>query len=123
MIQIKIVPYSNYTICAIFQSVNVRNRLLLLQSNFILKEVRLNVNYKNYLKEQKPRGINFLKPAFNVAAPFIGMAVSAKTKNSNVGQATTNILKSISGGKILSRHAWKWTLFESYVKIISNKYL
>ena len=44
----------------------------------------------------------FLKPAVNVAAPFIGMAVSAKTKTPKVGQATTNILKSISGGKILS---------------------
>ena len=30
------------------------------------------------------------------------MAASAKTKNPKVGQATTNILKSISGGKILS---------------------
>ena len=30
------------------------------------------------------------------------MAVSAKTKNPKVGQATTNILKSISGGKSLS---------------------
>ena len=30
------------------------------------------------------------------------MAVSAKTKNPKIGQATTNILKSISGGKILS---------------------
>ena len=44
----------------------------------------------------------FLKPAVNVAVPFIGMAVSAKRKNPKVGQATTNILKSISGGKILS---------------------
>ena len=43
-----------------------------------------------------------LKPAVNVAAPFIGMAVSAKTKNPKVGAATTNILKSISGGEILS---------------------
>ena len=33
----------------------------------------------------------FLKPAVNVAAPFIGMVVSAKTKNPKVGQATTNI--------------------------------
>ena len=40
---------------------------------------------------------NFLKPAVIVAAPFIGMAVSAKTKNPKVGQATTNMLKSISG--------------------------
>ena len=44
----------------------------------------------------------FLKPAVNVTSPFIGMAVSAKSKNPKVGQATTNILKSISGGNILS---------------------
>ena len=44
----------------------------------------------------------FIKPALNATAPFIGMAVTAKTKNPKVGQATTNILKSISGGKILS---------------------
>ena len=43
----------------------------------------------------------FLKPAVNVAAPFIGMPVSAKTKNPKIGQATTNILKSISGGTVL----------------------
>ena len=44
----------------------------------------------------------FLKPAINATAPFIGKAVSAKTKNPRVGQATTNILKLISGSKILS---------------------
>ena len=35
----------------------------------------------------------FLKPAKNATVPFIGMAVSAKTKNPKVGQATTKILK------------------------------
>ena len=30
------------------------------------------------------------------------MAVSAKTRNPKVGQATSNILKSLTGGKILS---------------------
>ena len=44
----------------------------------------------------------FLKPAINASAPLIVMAVSAKSKNPKVGQATTNILMSISGGKILS---------------------
>ena len=44
----------------------------------------------------------FLKTVVSVAVPFIGMAVSAKTKNLKVGQATTNLLKSISEGKILS---------------------
>ena len=44
----------------------------------------------------------FLKPAINATALFVGMALSAKTKNPKVGQATAKILKSISGGKILS---------------------
>ena len=44
----------------------------------------------------------FLKPARNIASPYIGMAVSAKTNNPKIGAATTNILKSISEGKFLS---------------------
>ena len=42
------------------------------------------------------------KPAVKVTAPFIGMALRSKTKNPKVGAATTNILKSISGGKNLT---------------------
>ena len=60
-----------------------------------------NKRQKNYRGSQttwnKP-----LKPAINATAPFIGMAVSDKTKNPKVRQTTTNIIKSISGGKILS---------------------
>ena len=37
-----------------------------------------------------------------MASPYIGKAVSAKTKNPKVGQATANILKTLTGGKILS---------------------
>ena len=44
----------------------------------------------------------FLKPAVNTLAPVIGMAVGAKSRNPKVGQATTNILKRISGGEILA---------------------
>ena len=44
----------------------------------------------------------FLKPALNMASPYIALAVSAKTKNPKIGQATSNILKSLTGGKILS---------------------
>ena len=44
----------------------------------------------------------FLKPALNIASPYIGMAVSSETKNPKVGQATAKIIKSISGGKIVS---------------------
>ena len=50
----------------------------------------------------KTAGVKFLKPPINMASPYIGMAVSAKTKNPKIAQATTKILKSISGGKVLS---------------------
>ena len=57
---------------------------------------------KKIFKGSQTAWNKFLKPAVNVAAPFIGMAVGAKTKCPKVAAATTNILKSISGGKTLS---------------------
>ena len=44
----------------------------------------------------------FLKPTINTLAPVIGMAAGAKSKNKQIGAATTNILKSLTGGNILS---------------------
>ena len=43
----------------------------------------------------------FLKTAVNVAAPFIGIAVIAKTKTPKVVQATKFILEAKSGAKIV----------------------
>ena len=43
-----------------------------------------------------------LKPAINASTPFFDIAVGAKIQNPKVAAATTNILKSFSGGKILS---------------------
>ena len=57
---------------------------------------------KKIFKGSQSAWNKFLKTALNVAAPFIGMAVSAKTKNPKVGATTINILRSFSGGKILS---------------------
>ena len=64
--------------------------------------VQKKVKLQNFFKGTQVAWTKFLRPAVIVAAPFIGMAVSAKTKNPKVGQATTNDLKSISGGKILN---------------------
>ena len=45
----------------------------------------------------------FFKPTKNNLATIIGTVVGAKRKkNAKVGAATTNILKSLPGGKILS---------------------
>ena len=46
--------------------------------------------------------INFLKLAINATTPFFGMAPATKSKYPAVGEATTTILKSVSGGKTLS---------------------
>ena len=57
---------------------------------------------KKVFKGSKTAWDRFLRPAVNVAAPIVGMAVAAKSKNPKAGQATAQILKSISGGKILT---------------------
>ena len=57
---------------------------------------------KKIFKGSQTAWNKLLKPAVIMTAPFIEIAVSAKTKNPKVGQATTKFLKSISGGKILS---------------------
>ena len=57
---------------------------------------------KRIFKGSQTAWNKFLKPTINTLAPVIGMAVGAKSKNKQVGAATTNILKSLTGGKILS---------------------
>ena len=57
---------------------------------------------KSIFKGTEKMWNKFLKPAVNVAAPFIGMAVGAKTKNPKNAQATTNKLKGLSAAKVLS---------------------
>ena len=44
---------------------------------------------------------NFLKLALKTLAPFIGMAVGAESKSSQVGQDTASILKPVSSKKSL----------------------
>ena len=44
----------------------------------------------------------FPEPTINTLAPVIGMAVEAKSRKNQVGQATTSIQKSISRCKVLS---------------------
>ena len=77
---------------------------------------------KKIFKGSQTAWSKFLKPALNIASPYIGMAVSAKTKNPQIVKATSDILKSISGGKILSltdMHGRGLRL--KVLKIFSNK--
>ena len=71
-------------------------------NQFQLEGARFKNTMKKIFKGSQTACNKFLKPAVNTLVPVIGMAVSAKTKNPKVGQATTNILNSITGGKVLS---------------------
>ena len=44
----------------------------------------------------------FIKPGLKMATPLISAAVAAKTKNPQSAQVANTILKSLTGGKILS---------------------
>ena len=44
----------------------------------------------------------FIKPSLKMATPLISAAVAAKTKNRQSAQGANSILKSLTGGKILS---------------------
>ena len=45
---------------------------------------------------------SFIKPALKMATPLIPAAVAAKTKNPQSAEVTNTILKTLTGGKILS---------------------
>ena len=81
---------------------NVQKIITFTPHQYMLEGGSIKSKLQNFFKGTQTAWNKFLKPAVNVAAPFFGMAVSARTKNPKVGQAATNILKSISGGKILS---------------------
>ena len=71
-------------------------------NQFQLKDNGLKNTMKKLFKGSEKMWNTFLKPAVNLAAPFFGMAFGAKTKNPKIAQATTNILKLISGGRVLN---------------------
>ena len=44
----------------------------------------------------------FIKPGLKIASPVISAEVDPKTKNPQSAEITSNVLKSLKGGKILS---------------------
>ena len=79
-----------------------RNQITFTPKQFQLEGAGFKNTMKKIFRGCQTAWNEVLEPAVNVAAPFIGLAVSAKTKNPRVGQATNGILKSFSGGKVLS---------------------
>ena len=99
-----------------------QKQIIFSRNQFQLEGAGFKITMRKIFKGSQTAWNNFSKPAVDVVAPFIGIAVSAKTKNPKVGQATTNILKNISGGKILSlTNMHGRDLKVKVMQIISNK--
>ena len=79
-----------------------QKQIIFTTKHYMLERGLIKSNLQKNFKGTQTALNEFLKPAIIATAPFIGMPVSAKSKNPKIGQATTNILRSISGGKILS---------------------
>ena len=57
---------------------------------------------KSIFRVTKTEWDEFIKPGLKMATPLISAAVAAKTKNPQSAQVANTILKSLTGGKILS---------------------
>ena len=77
------------------------------QNKFTPEQFQLEVGCFKNTKKRRFKGpqtawVIFLKPGLIMATPLMSSTIAAKTKNSQSAQITTNILKSITCGKILS---------------------
>ena len=68
-------------------------------NQFMLEGGSIKSKLQNISRGAQTAWNKFLKPAIIATAPFIGMTVSAKTKNPKIGKATTKILVALVGAK------------------------
>ena len=73
---------------------NCQKQITFTPRQYMLEGGSVKSKFKKIFKGTEAAWNKFLKPALNFAAPVIGAAVAAKTKNPKLGQTTSNILKS-----------------------------
>ena len=81
---------------------NCQKQITFTPRQFQLEGNRFKNTKKKLFKVSQTAWSKFLKPTINTLAPVIGMAVGAKSKNKQVGETTANIIKSLTGGKVMS---------------------
>ena len=69
---------------------------------YMLEGVSIKSKLQKIFKGTQTAWNKFIKPGLKIATSLISAAVAAKTKNPQSAQVTNSILKSITGGKILS---------------------
>ena len=71
-------------------------------NQFQLEGGSIKSKLKSIFRGTKTAWDKFIKPGLKMATPLISAAVAAKTKNPQSAQVANSILKSLTGGKILS---------------------
>ena len=71
-------------------------------NQFQLEGASFENRMKKKFKGSQTTWNKFIKPGLKMATPLISAAVAAKTENPQSAQVTNSILKSLTGGKILS---------------------
>ena len=69
---------------------------------YMLEGGSIKSKLRKIFKGTKKAWDSFFKPGLKMATPLIFAAIAAKTKNPQSAQVTNCILKSLTGGKILS---------------------
>ena len=81
---------------------NCQKQITFTPKQFQLGGGSIKSKLQNIFLGTQTRWNKILKPALKVANPYIGMAVSARTTIPQIGKATSDILKSVSGSTKLS---------------------
>ena len=71
-------------------------------NQFQLEGGSIKSKLKSIFRGTKTAWDKFIKPGLKLATPLISTAIAAKMKNPQSAQVTNTILKSLTGGKILS---------------------
>ena len=71
-------------------------------NQFQLEGGSIKSKLKSIFRGTKSAWDKFIKPGLKMATPLISAAVAAKKKNPQSAQVSNTILKSLTGGKILS---------------------
>ena len=82
---------------------NFKKIITLTPHQYTLEGGSIEFKLQKFFRGTKKAWDSFFKPGLKMATPLISAAVAAKTKNAQSAQITNNILRSLTGGKILSR--------------------
>ena len=79
-----------------------QKQIIFIPKQFPLEGGSIKSKLQKIFKGTQTAWNKFIKPGLKMATPLISAAVAAKTKNPQSTQVTNSILKSLTGGKILS---------------------